>query len=362
MTLLRRWLGKSTKSSRKAVASARPQAVKPAVEALEVREVPAGINYNPFTHVLTVTGGGNDTIALTRNGSMVKATLDNTSQSFFLAGIKDIFVNTGAGNNSVQVVGLSDVPVFVTGAFGANDKVWVDLPSGNPAVTNALVSVNYGFGSKATLEVSDYSHDLGRYVTITNNAVTMQPPTGWLGTPGPTDATVKYAGNITSLQVDGGDSNSFGVQSTAAATPLSIYAGTGFNYVGIGGGGTTLYGSPNGSLAAIASPVHVYDNCGKTELNVDDSAGKDNQHVTVTDQSVSFAGGPTVFYQGKSPIAGDGVTALNIYAPDDFTDHSVFTVNSVSDNTQLSLWGNNHYTVNGPAANKAHTYHYGWLT
>src|SRR5207248_967461 len=69
MSVLKRLLGKSTKLSRKAVASARRQAVKPAVEALEIREVPAGISYNPFSHVLTVAGdAGNDTIAITRNG------------------------------------------------------------------------------------------------------------------------------------------------------------------------------------------------------------------------------------------------------------------------------------------------------
>jgi hypothetical protein len=366
MSVLKRWLGKSTKSSRKAVASARRPAMKLAVESLEQREVPAGISYNPFTHFLTVTGGaGNDAIAITRTGSTVKATLNGMSQSFLLGGtgVHDIFVNPGAGQNSVQVIGMSNfVPVNITGGIGGNDSIWVDLPASNPALATGFVNVSYGPGSKATLDVSDYSDSLGRYVTITSSAVTMQPPTGPFGLPGPTDATVKYTGNITSLEVDGGNSNSFMVLSTKATTPLSIYAGTGFNQVNIGGGGTSLYSNPNGSLAAVASPVHVYDYCGKTNLNIDDSKGSDNQHVTVTDKSVSFAGGPTVYYQGNSPIAGNGVTDLSIFAPDDFTDHSVFTVQSLASNTTLDLWGNWHYTVNGPAAGKAHLHHYGWLT
>jgi hypothetical protein len=365
MSELKRWLGKYLKSSRKSVASVRRTTVKPGVETLEVREVPAGIFYNPITHTLTVLGNpGNDNIALTRTGGTLKATLDGSSQSFGLGpgGVWKVVVDPGAGQNSIQVNGMFDGTLIINGAAGANDSVSVDLPASNPAITDAFVTVNYLAGGKATLEVGDYSNSLGRYLNVTSSAVTMQPPTGPFGMPGPTDATVKYMGNITSLTVNGGGSNDIMVKSTAAATPVSIYAGTGMNSVEIGGGGTELYGSPNGSLAAIASPVHVYDNCGNTALSIDDSNGSDNQHATLTDKSVSFAGGPTVFYQGQSPIAGDGVTSLSLFAPDDFTDKSIFTVQSLSSNTTLDLWGDGKYTVNGAAAGKASLHHYGWLT
>jgi hypothetical protein len=358
MSLLQKFLGKSTKAAR----TPRHSSCRLEVENLERREVPAGISYNSISHILTVTGGaGNDQISLATSGSTIKATLNGMTQSF--SGVWGVGINGGGGANSIKVFDMpANVPVFITGGVGSNDAVFVELQASAPSSLLGYVNVNYGAGSKATLEVADYSDAAGRFATITNKAVTFQGPTGIFGMPGPVDAEVDYSGNVSSLAVDGGKSNQFTVLSTAAATPLSIYAGTGFNTVGIGGSGAQVYGSPGGSVAAIAGPVHVYDTCGKTTLNVDTSGGADNQQITVNANSVAVKNGPTIDFQANSPVAGDGVTSVNVFAPDDLTDKSVITVQGVASGTTLDLWGNAKLQVTGPAANKAHVHHYFWLT
>ncbi len=368
MSILRTLLGKSLKSPR-AAAAPRRLTGKPAVESLECRELlTGGISYNPATHVLMLTGDQanaqqNDTITLQTNGNSLAATINGHTESYGFGGngVQEVFIFPGGGKNTVQIVGVpKGIAVDVFGGAG-NDTVKVTVPTNAPTTGAGTVNLFYNGGGQAALDVADYSHAMGENVTINNGSVQMN---GWVYQqgqflPGSTPVTaVNYSGKVTSLEVDGGNANTFQVLGTSAATPLSVYAGTGNNTVNVGGSGVEYYGESTHSLAAVAGPVNVYDSCGKTTLNVDNSGGPGNEKITVTDKSVSFAGGPTINYQSKGALAGDGVTALNVFAPEDFFDPSVYTVQSVSPATAVTLWGGGYYKVNGPAANKVSQQHY----
>jgi hypothetical protein len=270
------------------------------------------INFDPNTHDLLVRGGShgeniypsqnnpsNDIITLDTHldglsqtvidvyvqiGNPTPGTGPNPtySQSYYANGVTSVTVDSGDGNDIINVKRTA-----------AGTPTTVILGNGNNAVTvgdsglynSSPVTVIGGNGSNA-LYVNDQNNATQQTYTITNTAVTRTG--GGIG-------RINYS-NIAILVLNAGSADEkVNVDSTPAGTATWIYGGAGNNVITVGAPG--LYNS---------GPVTVNGGGGSNSLTVDDRANATQQTYTVTSRAVTRTGG------GVGPINYNFMSSLEV--------------------------------------------------
>jgi hypothetical protein len=121
------------------------------------------------------------------------------------------------------------------------------------------------------------------------------------------------AAGLTSLQVNGSDqANSFLVQSTAAAAPLTILSGAGNNSFYL----SSAVGS-GGTLDGLRGPLAIDAGAGSNFLTVSDAGGSSPDTITLTDGSITdTALGLGIAYGGRfagvNLATGPGAVRVNV--------------------------------------------------
>jgi hypothetical protein len=279
----------------------------------------------------TTPGFVNDNIVVTQapgsSGSVLQVNLNDQVVTFPANLISSVTANPGSGSDTVTIQGSPPgVGVTINGATGSND--WIRVLWSGGASSGGPVSLNYAAG-QATLTVDDSADPTSRVATVTSSAVTFQGL-----------SPVSYSGNVTSLKVYGGTAatvdDSFTVQSTAAATPVTVYTGAGLNSVYVGNNHLLT-----GLLGAL--DVECSASSGQINLFVDDSA-EIGRKAVVTYNTVQFQGLGTITYgTGVSSLSLMGSPAISPYVYDEVW------VSSVSPYTSVTIFDELLSNVNGPA-------------
>jgi hypothetical protein len=271
---------------------------------------------------LVINGSPNDDIILKKlSDNSVVVFAGGQWATFDPGSFTTITINCGTGSNQVNILGVpAGVSVKVNEGSGSYDNDTVFVGGGSLANVAGPVSVNNSNASgKMTLVVDDSLDPKGRTVSVTNNAVQFS------GLP-----AVGYSGYVTYLSVYGGSgTNWFDVYSTSA--PLLLVPGAGQNYVWIGN---------NDSLSGIGAAITVEgsDRGGQNSLTIDDH-NDSGRNVTLTANSISFTGVPTISYNGIASLDLVGASG-----------HNTIAVNGVPWGTAVTIWNGAHNTLTGPDA------------
>ena len=230
-------------------------------------------------------------------------TFDRTVFGSYQNLIPNIYVNTKGGANQVNVTDLAyGVNVSVDSYSAANttnpshDTVTVGS-TGSLANISGTVNVSNSSG-QTNLIVEDSNDTTARSVGVTANAVSFSN----LGQVTYTGVTTAGDG-VTSLEIDGGQGDTYNVNSTAANTPLTLVTAkstaTRGSTVNIKGSQSAVtvnsYGNDivavgnNGSLAGIGGPVNVSNTSGNDKLIIDDSRDTNARSIDIRNNAVTFA-------------------------------------------------------------------------
>jgi hypothetical protein len=259
-------------------------------------------------------------------------TVSNTSNLFHTT-----VLNTGTGNDTVNVLATSGkLAIFNDGGI---DSVYVgrSATQTNGTIQNIKGAVSVGGSGATSLVVDDSADTTSMVATITNNSVAFAPLA-----PGTNLGTISYSSTVDLLRVVTGSVplgfgyNTIQVNSTAAATPLTLATGTGNTTVFIGASVNLGY---QHTLASIAGTINVQANAaGRTTLEVDDSA-EAGRSIGLTSNFLTFGGLPTIQFSG--------LIGLDVVAG---TQSPPITVESVPAGVPTTIYQAIRSQVSGPAA------------
>ncbi len=230
-------------------------------------------NFDVANKVLTINGdqlaNKNDTITIDVLGTDAVITMNGETATIPLAEVSSIVVNSGAGNDVVNVEGLYQYNPLTINLGSGNDRVNFTPSSGDVFYVGGTITINGGTGTDS-ISVNDAN----------DNYVQQEY---WFG---PDEIQtesfdVKYNG-ISSIQLKGGnDGNGFDVTSLDAGISLSLTGGLGGDAFqveandgpvtidGFYGNDSTVIGSIGSSTANVNGQVNVHDSAGHMALQVD---------------------------------------------------------------------------------------------
>jgi hypothetical protein len=138
-------------------------------------------------------------------------------------------LNAGAGSNAVNVLGTTGNLVLTS---GGNDTVTI---GNNGSLANILGPINISkSGGSTFLGVNDSADATGQRASLANGSLT------WTNYAAP---VTWESGAVTALTIWGGSgANTFNVQSTEAATPVTLNAGVGGDSINVGDAANPLDG------------------------------------------------------------------------------------------------------------------------
>ena len=310
---------RQTNKARAAKGGLRRPSLRLAVESLEDRLVPTGIQLT--SGVLTITGTKNDTIAVQAvqmsGTNFLQATLDNTTQLFAASAVHSIKITTGSGSNSVDlksVFPVTSISVTSTGT-NSNDTVTIEGGVENPEFVPTITVTNPNGNTALQVDTSSAGD---QHTTVTNKSITVFTPNDG-ETSGKTEvvnytAPTKTGGHgVNSVRLfatftgtsEGQFFSEVDVVSTAAAASLALDGTTTNMTVHIGND----YQQTSGSLANIAGPVNLSYASGATKLDVNNSAGPANTGSITSSGITGMSAGAISF----SPSGGvNGVTGITV--------------------------------------------------
>jgi hypothetical protein len=275
------------------------------LEYVVIKPLPAGMSVSPGGDLSTKSlNPKGDQLTVSQNSvGGVQLTEDGNTVSFAPRAIRSVDLNPGAGKNTEKVLSLpAFVNVNVTLAGDNDVSVGSSTNSldGVAGPVHILTPTGARHG-KTTLTVDDSADgSTGQNTTINDTSVTVG------------QAQVTYTSGVSSLKVLGGSGigNFFQVDATSAATPVTISTGAGTNWVFVGALAHTFKSALGGafvtpwhSLGKIAGAVHVQPttHSKQLDLTVDDSFEK-ARNLTVTNNTISFAGVAPITYSGASSL------------------------------------------------------------
>jgi hypothetical protein len=224
----------------------------------------------------------------------VKVTLNGETATFDPGQITDIVVNTGTGNNTVDI-NSTNVPVKITGGSGNNTYVFTPSSDNLGNIQN-IVYVLGGTGTN-TLTVDD-QNDPNNGGTYHIGASIIYPPAS---------SSISYF-NMSSVTINGSSTANitYDIYSTAAGTPVTINAGSGANVVDL----TPFSGNQNNLAGAV-----TVNGGSATTINVDDQLNTVASTYTVTSTTVSRSGFGGLTYAGPAALTLNGGAIYVVCSP-----------------------------------------------
>ncbi|HWE37329.1 MAG TPA: calcium-binding protein [Isosphaeraceae bacterium] len=238
-----------------------------------------GPNYNDNVNVTLANDGG------------VQVTLNGETVHFAPGAITSISVNTGGGNDTVNVEKTAfNVPVSIN-TGGGSDTVNIAPTDKNLNDIQGQVGV---VGNSVNLNINDSLNSFGSTYSLSSANVSR-----------PGAASIGFSG-VTSLNLDGGSGNdTYNVESTASATSTTLFGGD---------GNDTFNLSPSAhNLSNVAGPVNLYGGGGNDSIVVNDQANASAATYSVSLTSISRPGAGTIGYSGDENVLIDGGSASDTY-------------------------------------------------
>jgi hypothetical protein len=259
-------------------------------------------NFYVTDGALTVFGdqlaNKDDSISIdTSSSGGVQVTLNGETAQFEPGAIRSVRINTGDGNNTVNISSTpTGIPITVNLGNGTDT---VNVGDGfNRLIQQGLVTIN-GQNGHATLNVNDQGTQTSETYTIWRNLVGRT--SGGLA--------LIYYYHIQNLNVNAGAATeTINVQSTSADTTTAINLGNGTDTVNVGDGFDTL--NQQGVMT-------INGQNGTAYLNVTDQATRDSETYTITNNMVSRTSvglNPIFFPHGLAPIYYYHIQYVNVYA------------------------------------------------
>jgi acrosin len=234
----------------------------------------AAINYSGLSLLNINLGTGNDVITV--NGTAAGSTA----------------VNSGGGNNAITIHATT-APLVINGGGT------VQLGDGN--VTSIIGAVTLAGTGSDQLLLDDSSDTINQIGTMSATQLALGP------------ALVSYSGTASAAIQLGAGTDLFTINSTAAATPVTLTGGTGEDTLKITGisSPTTVNSGSNAAttlnvgnaLLALGSPLTLIGN-GSTTLNINDTASTTTKTGTL--------GGTALTGLGANGINFSGIAQLNL--------------------------------------------------
>jgi hypothetical protein len=276
---------------------------------------------------LTVNPSANSSVQIdqvaTWTGSGVEATVNGQTVQFLPNKITSINVNTAAGQNTVQILGVpTGVSVNMTAATGSLNNVVVGSNGSLQSILGA-VQVNGPAGSTNLSIVDSADSAAHPNAAISQSGVTGLAPGAISYQPSALRSLTIYGGSGASTITVGN------TPSTAAATTL--YLGSGVDTVNVQAttgalnvttlpwtaAADTVNVGQNNSVQGITGTVMVSNPLGYTTLNVNDSADAAARSVTISQSGITGLAPAAINYTQSD------LQALNIYGG---SGASVYTV------------------------------------
>jgi hypothetical protein len=246
---------------------------------------PASANDNVVVNSGVTVRSTGGTVTL-QAGDTVNVLSGATVQASGVATLSGDFQDTGDGGGVTIAGTVTGTSVSVTGGTGT-DNLLVNFAGG----ASLPVGLSFtGGGGSDTMTVSDQGGTAVRTYRITSTSVSRNG--------GP---ALTYSG-IEALVVKGGDSvDTFNVQGTLAATPLTLN----------GGGGNDVFNfssdapANTGNLSGLAGVVTVDAGGGVNTLNVSEAGSPTPDTVTLTGTAISGTAAPfTINYSASGGTFG----------------------------------------------------------
>jgi hypothetical protein len=296
-----------------------------------------------LSRVLTVNGdqlaNPNDTITIDVSGGGVRVTLNGEVAQFDPGQIGSIVVNTGNGNDTVNIE-ATPVPVTVNLGNG-NDVVNLSPSAKNLANIQNTLTLNGNVFSSDALNVFD--QNAPGNLTYSLSSATFSR----------TSQVVLYSG-MSQVTINGSNgANTYRIDSTRGGTPpclTTLNTGTGSDEVDVrqtfgplvineqrGGNDTVNISPAERDLGNIQGNVTIHDNAGVDTVNVNDQSTSTGQTFTMNANTVQRSGSALISY-------GPGINFANINGG---TGNNIYNVNDTE-----SVWattlntGTGHDTVN----------------
>jgi hypothetical protein len=302
----------------------------------------------------------NDTITLgtTPNGGVL-VTLNGETVAFDPGVIATVFVGTGGGSNTINVLAT---PAHTSTSIQdqGNDTVVIGQSNGaegrgkgylgNIQGSVTVAANNFGEPGSAVLSVDDSGDSSPQTVTMKNSEIQYEG-----------DAPIYYnpssssGGGVTELFVYGGSGgNTYNVQNTSTLSngnwlntgtgndTVNVYGTSGWLEVNNPGGDDTLNVGV-GNTGSLDGSVDAYG-AGSTHLYINDSNDTASQTVTMNDRSLFGLGSGGVHWAPTSSAAG-GVTYVEV---DGGSGNNTYNVNNTSNlyNYTYLLTGGGTDTIN----------------
>jgi hypothetical protein len=237
----------------------------------------------------------NDSITLgTTSGGAETVTLNGETATFEPGQITSVVVNTGGGNNTVDINStLASAPVTINGGSGNNSFVLTPASDFLDNIQGA-VTINGGTGT-STLTVDD-QNDPFNGDTYTIGVGSIQRTA---------EALISYNG-VSSVTISGSSTANitYDINSTSSSTPLTINAGNGAN--------SFVLTPASGFLDNIQGAVTLHGGTGTNTLTVDDQNdpfGGDTYTIGIgsiqrtAEALISYSGVSSVTINGSSTVA-----------------------------------------------------------
>ena len=266
-------------------------------------------------------------------------------------------VLTGAGQDTLNIISTSPAAGLSLNTGPGNDTVNLGATNNQIANLSGTVSFNGGSGNDV-LNIDD--QNAVRRSIWSVNATNVQD----LFLPEFLTISLPYTA-FESLILNGAGgafSNLYNIVSTAAATPVTVYEGTGNNTVSIGD-------SSAQSVQGVTSPVTIHGNSGTDTISMDATSSAIAVRVHVNPTQVGAANGDTLFPTGGS-LTYTGISSVTLTTTASSAGDSIwvtpsattaFTVNAGNPTTQpgdtltLFLAGASN-TINAPNGTGAGQY------
>jgi hypothetical protein len=236
-------------------------------------------------------------------------------------------INAGSGNSAFNVNSTASTTPVTINAGGGNDTL--NLGTGNLDTIAGAVAFS-GQAGTDTIVVNDSSGTTARTYTVTSTQVTR---------PGFAGLTYGTSAALT-LNAAGGNDAIY-VNSTLAATPVTINGG--------GGNDTGHLGWSGGNLSVLAGAVTFNGGTGTDTVSLWDDLQSTSRSYTITSNQATGSGFGGLTYSGLTGLFVNGGSGNDWFNVDSALAATPVTINAGAgdDTLHLSYWPENLNTVAG---------------
>ncbi len=277
---------------------------------------PSSQNLNNLAGAVTINAGSASAVNLYDQLNAAAATYTvtstNVSRSGFggltYAGVGKVVLNGGSAADTYNINSTAaGTPVTLNGGSGANI---FNLTPVSENLSNLAGAISINAGSASTINVDDQLNAAVSTYTVTASSV------GRSGFGGLT-----YAG-VGKVVLNGGSAgDTYDINGTAAATPVTVNAGNGNN--------AFVLTSASDLLANIQGALTLHGGTGSNTLTVDDQADATNDTYTLATGSITRTGVAAIAYSSIASVTVNGSSTAAI----------TYNINTTAAGTPLILNG-----------------------